>query len=164
METSEAITSLVNIAALFFVGAQVLLARRAIRNTTAAQQDEWSRLRKQATIDASISTAQYRESLKADLPWNDRDPGEVAEFLRAAAGDPEKLAPVRQYLNHLEDVAVGVKQKVLDIDTLSMLSGSRIVDTVDNYASHIENVRKQLKRPQIYIELEELANRLRTLN
>jgi hypothetical protein len=92
--TSELVTAFINVAALVFVGAQVLLARRALKEATQAQQREWERQRKQATIEASISTAEYRASLNAVLPWNDRDPKEVAAFLKEARGDRAKLAPV----------------------------------------------------------------------
>ena len=161
MSTAETITAAVNFAALVFLGAQVMLARRALKETSKGQQQEWERQRKKASIDVSISTAQYREKLKAVLPWNDRDPGGVAAFLRSANGDREKLAPVRQYLNHLEDIAVGVAQGAFDLKTISMLQGSRIVDTVANYTPYIENIRQELRRPEIYSYLEALAQLLK---
>jgi hypothetical protein len=48
----------------------------------------------------------------------------MARFFRRSNGDYEKLMPVREYLNHLEDIAVGVKQGVFDLDTISMLEGT----------------------------------------
>jgi Domain of unknown function (DUF4760) len=161
VSTAEMITMAINFAALVFLGAQVMLARQALRRTAVAQQNEWERQRKKASIDASVSTAHYREALKAVLPWNDRDPEEVADFLRKANGDPSKLAAVREYLNHLEDIAVGVKQAVFDLETISMLEGARIIDTVTSYGPYIESIRKELHRPKIYDDIEDLAEMLK---
>lgn len=161
MTVSEMITTAVNIAALVFIGCQVLLARRALREGAEAQQQEWVRRRKQATIELEVSTARYRESLKAVLPWNDRDPKEVAAFLKDAAGDRARLGSVREYLNHLEDLAVGIKEGVFDLDTVSMLEGSRIIDTVASYSPYIEGVRRELGRPALYLDIEELAQMLK---
>jgi len=164
VSAAETITAVINLAALAFLGAQVMFARRALKETSQAQQDEWDRQCKKASIDVSISTAQYRDELKAFLPWNDRDPEGVAAFLKAVHGDHEKLSPVRRYLNHLEDIAVGVKQGVFHVETISMLQGSRIIDTVANYMPYIRNIRQELGRPEIYMYLEELAGLLKEYN
>lgn len=161
MSTAETITAAINFAALVFLGAQVMLARRALREAAEAQQREWKRQRKKASIEASVSTAGYREALKAVLPWNDRDPKEVAAFLKEADGDHAKLSPVRGYLNHMEDIAVGIKQGVFDLETISMLEGGRIIDTVASYAPYIESVRQELRRPTIYDDIEDLAELLK---
>jgi hypothetical protein len=158
---AETVTAVISLAALVFLGAQVMLARRALKETSKAQQDEWDRQCKKASIDVSVSTARYREELKSFLPWNDRDSEEVAVFLKALNGDHAKLGPVRQYLNHLEDIAVGVKQGVFHIETISMLQGTRIIDTVTNYGPYIRSVREELRRPGIYMYLEELAELLK---
>ena len=157
MSTSETISAAINFAALVFLGAQVMLARRALGETAKAQQQEWERQRKKASIEASVSTARYREALKAVLPWNDRDPEEMAAFLKEVNGDHAKLYPVREYLNHLVDIAVGVKQGVFDLDTISMLEGGRIIDVVASYAPYIESVRQEVHRPRIYEDIEDLA-------
>lgn len=163
MSTAETITAAINLAALVFLGAQVMLARRALMETSKAQQQEWERQRKKASIEASISTARYREELKAVLPWNDRDPEEVAAFLKEVNGNHARLAPLRQYLNHLEDIAVGIEQEVFDLKTISRLSGGRIIDTVTNYAPYIANVRQELCRPTVYDGIEDLAEKLKAI-
>jgi hypothetical protein len=161
MSAAETVTAVINLAALVFLGAQVMFARRALKETSEGQQDEWNRQCKKASIEVSISTARYREELRAFLPWNDRDPEEVASFLKATNGDREKLSPVRRYLNHMEDVAVGVRQGVFRLETISMLQGSRIIDTVASYKPYIKYVRQESHRPGIYMYLEELAERLK---
>lgn len=153
----------INFTALIFVGAQVLFARRAIREATASQQREWNRLRRQATIDLSVTTAPYREKLKSVLPWNDRDPAIVAQFLSGLGNDPVKMTPVRQYFNHLTDVAVGIKMDVYDLETLFLLEGSRIIDTAASFKPYIDTVRRELGRPSIYEDVEELAAMLKEL-
>ena len=162
MSAAETITAAINFAALVFLGAQVMLGRRALKETSNAQQQEWDRQRRKASIEVSISIARYREELKEGLPWNDRDPKSVREFLKSTKGDQVKLASVRKYLNHVEDIAVGVKQGVSDLDTIEMLQGSRIVDTVANYAPYIESIRNELRRPGIDAYLEELDAMLKT--
>ena len=71
------------------------------------------------------------------------------------------MTPIREYLNHLEDIAVGVKQGVLDLETISMLQGGRIIDTVTSYAPYIASVRQELHRPKIYDDIEDLADMLK---
>jgi len=157
VSTAETISAAINFAALVFLAAQVMLARRALGETAKAQQQEWERQRKKASIEASVSTARYREALKSVLPWNDRDPEEMAAFLKEVNGDHAKLYPVREYLNHLVDIAVGVKQGVFDLDTISMLEGGRIIDVIASYAPYIESVRQEAHRPGIYEDIEDLA-------
>jgi hypothetical protein len=91
----------------------------------------------------------------ADPPSGPEDPSDRGH----APGTP--AAPVRQYFNHLEDLAAGVKQGIFDLEALALLSGSRIVDTVESYANYIAEVRQELGRPSIYENIEELAHMLR---
>jgi hypothetical protein len=161
ISTSETVGTVVNVAALLFVGAQVLLARQAIKESTKAQQREWDRLRKQATIEATITTAQYREALRASLPWNDRDPKAVAAFLTKIGDDRSKLMPISEYFNHLTDLAVGVKQGVFDLETLSMLEGGRIIDTAASFAPYFERARRETGRPSVYEDIDELVDMLK---
>jgi Domain of unknown function (DUF4760) len=158
---ADVITTAINFSALAFLAAQVMLARKAVGEAAKAQEQEWERQRRKSSIEASVSSEQYRESLKASLPWNDRDPKEVAAFLEEASGDYVKLTPLRKYLNSLEDTAVGVNQGVFDLETISMLTGTRIIDTVTSYAPYIESVRRELGRPTIYKELEDLAQSIK---
>jgi hypothetical protein len=157
VSTAEVITVAISFAGLVFLGVQVGLARQALKETAVAQQQEWERQRKKASIDAIVATSKYREALKAVLPWNDRDPEEMANFLKSAGGDHAKLMPIREYLNHLEDIAVGVKQGVFDLETISMLEGSHIIDVAASYAPYIESVRHELRRSTIYEGIEYLA-------
>lgn len=163
MSPTEVITTAINLSALIFLAAQVMLARKALREAAEGQEREWNRQRKKATIDATVATAQYRESIRALLPWNDRDPKAMAAFLEKAGGDYDKLAPLSGYLNSLDDIAVGVKQGVLDLETVSMLFGSRIIDVVASYAPYMESIRRGLDRPQTWSDLDDLVELLKKL-
>lgn len=163
MSIGDVITTVINFAALVFLGAQVMLARNALKETAKGQAQEWERQRRKSTLDALVATSRYRESLKAVLPWNDRDPEVVAEFLKTANGNHQKLGPLRAYLNHLEDLAVGVKRNIFDLETIDISEGSRIIDTVACYAPYIESIRRELDRPTTYSEIEGLAEMLRRL-
>jgi hypothetical protein len=163
VSVTETITTAINIAGLVFLGAQVMLARNALKESAKAQDREWDRQRKKSTLDTLVLTSQYREALKAVLPWNDRDPGEVRNFLVHAKGDHGKLAPVREYLNHLVDLSVGVKQGVFDLETIEMTEGGRIIDIVASYRPYIEDVRRELNRPSTYSDVEDLAQMIESL-
>jgi hypothetical protein len=78
---------------LVFLDTQVMQARKALSETAEGQEREWERQRKKASIDAIVATAQYRESLKAVLPTNDRDAKTVTEFLEKTKGENVNLIP-----------------------------------------------------------------------
>lgn len=168
MKTSEVIAMIINaamlvinIGALIFVGMQVRLAQRSLKDSAEGQERERLRLRKLATIEMSASTERYREAMKAKLPWNDRDRKQVTDFLEKAWGDHEKMTVVRAYLNHLEDLAVGVKAGVYDLDTVYMLSGDRLIAAGEGFAEHIGRVRDELKSPGVYEYFEDLVKELK---
>ena len=139
-----------------------MVAQRALKDTALAQREETARQRKQASIDMMVSTSQYRERLKADLPRNDRRPEIVAAFLQEADDDPQRLLPLREYLNHLEDLAVGVTQGVYDVEIVAILEGRRIIDAVASYRPYIDRVREELDRPTIYQDIFDLAEIMKT--
>jgi hypothetical protein len=62
---TDGITTAISLAALVFLGAQVMLARKSLREAAEGQEREWDRQRRKATIDASVVTAEYRETLKS---------------------------------------------------------------------------------------------------
>jgi Domain of unknown function (DUF4760) len=160
MSTADIITTTINLAALVFLGAQVMFARNALKETAKGQKEEWKRQRRKSSLDALLETTRYRESMKDVLPWNDRDRKAVEAFLEEANGDRRKLAPLREYLNHLENIAIGVRQKVFDLETISLSEGGRIIDIVTNYGTYIEGVRQELGKPLVYEEIKILAKRL----
>jgi hypothetical protein len=161
MSLANTITLVINFVALVFLGVQVMQARKVASETARGQEREWDRQRKKSSIDAIVATAQYRESLKAVLPANDRDPKAVAAFLEEAKGDNAKLGPLGEYLNHIEDLAVGVKQGIFDLDAISMLEGNRLIDIIPNYVSYMESVREQAGRPTIWQDIDDLVEMIK---
>jgi hypothetical protein len=161
MSLADTITLLINFVGLVFLGVQVMQARKAVSDTARGQEREWERQRKKSSIDAIVATAQYRESLKAVLPANDGDPKAVAAFLEEAKGDTTKLGPLSEYLNHIEDLAVGVKQGIFDLDTISMLEGNRLIDIIPNYVPYMESVREETSRPAIWEDIDDLVEMIK---
>jgi hypothetical protein len=156
-----AVTTAVNVIALGFVGVQIRYAARQTKRAAQDQEAEHLRQRRRDTVEAVRATTQYRERLKAPLPWNDRDGIQVKKFLDEAEGDPAKLVSIRAYLDYLEMLAVGVNEGVFDLPTLSRSSGGRILAVADNYTEYIERRRKELGSATLYAELEQLAASIR---
>ena len=68
-----------------------------------------------------------------------------------------RLTPLREYLNHLEDLAVGTIQGVYDVDIVATLEGRRIIDAANAYRQYIDWIRETLDRPTIYSDILDLA-------
>ena len=134
-----------------------------IRAATRGQQIDHDRQRCQATLDAWNATLEWRGSLWAQLP-NDRDLDSVRAFCPDArdTSDP-RFQLVVDYLNYLENLSVGVKHGVYDIEVLNSLAGSRIVAAWRGYSGFIADRREVLSAPTLWIELEGLAAALRAL-
>lgn len=140
-----AVAALINLGAFVFVGLQVRHAVGQSRKAAADTEFERRRQCKRDTIEAARATVKYREQLKAKLPWNDRDATQVKAYLDEAEGDDETKLAIRAYLDYLEMLAVGANEGVLDVETLSRMSGSRILAVADNYQPYIVRRRQELK-------------------
>jgi hypothetical protein len=149
--------TVINLAAVLFVGVQVRQAAVQSRRATLAQQEEWVKARKRATVEFYMSTEPLNSRLKAALPFLDRNAEAAAEFLEAAERDPDAAAAIRAYLDYLETLAAGANEGVLDLSTIDRMTGSRIVAVAANYAPYIERRRGELGAPGLYRELERLA-------
>ena len=80
---------------------------------------------------------------------------EVAKFLLKASvnGSPEFKA-LRNYLNYLEDLAVGVNLELFDLPILSRTIGPRMVRAWESYSPWIKEERRSLKFPKLCSDLE----------
>ncbi|MFB9686127.1 DUF4760 domain-containing protein [Amycolatopsis plumensis] len=130
---------------------------RADRNL----EDERRRQRKKDTIDAMVSSSRQWEEFRMALPWNDRDKENVQAYLQHIERKPAARAPVRNYLDFLEVVAVGVNSGVFDIDTVSRMVDGRILAVTENYMPYINLRRDELRSPSLYSELEVMARSTR---
>lgn len=72
--------------------------------------------------------------------------------------DEEKL----KYLNELEYFATGVNEKVYDIKTVRIMSGSRLIKQYDEWAAVFIQVRKsRFGNERAYLEYEKMIKRLK---
>jgi hypothetical protein len=162
--TSIAISSfsaLLSLVGLLFVGIQVRRAAKQAKEAANAQQEEWIRRRKQATIEFLTNTMTLSNELKTALPYLDRTPSAATRLIARADKDEAIAKAIRSYLDYLENVATGVNEGVLDVGVVDRANGGRIIDMATNYASYIQHRRGMLNDPQLYIELEQLAAEIR---
>lgn len=86
-----------------------------IRAAAQAQKMDHDRQRCQATLDAWTGSLEWRHSVLARLP-NDRDIDAVREFCPdPRSSDDPKFVLVVDYLNYLENLAVGARHGVYDL-------------------------------------------------
>ena len=156
------IAALINLGALVFISMQVRHVMTESRKAANSQEAERARQRRRDTIDAVMATSRQHARLKSALPWNERDPEVVRLFLDEAEKDHVKRSAVREYLDYLELMAVGVVEEVLDLETITRMSGGRIIAVADNYAPYIERRRLELSSPSLYSEIQAMASLIRT--
>jgi hypothetical protein len=151
------------VATLLFVGTQINQSYQATERAAISQEDEASRRRRQATIDAYVTSQEYRAQLTRMLPWNDRDPAEVASLIERAKEDPAILGAIRYYVNFWENLAVGVEQGVYDIRTVHALASDHVEALAQNFKPYIDARRQELHAPTLYIYLERMAERISSI-
>jgi hypothetical protein len=155
------VAAAISLVAVIFVGYQVRSAVIQAKQAGRAQQEEWVRQRKRATIEFLTSTMALNRSLKAELPYLDRTAAKAMVLIERANDDLQVEQAIRAYLDYLENVATGVNEGVLDIAVVDRANGGRIVDMAQNYRSYIDRRRIALDDEKLYIELEELAKVIR---
>ncbi|MGV9817327.1 DUF4760 domain-containing protein [Nocardia xishanensis] len=154
--TIAAVAVVVNIAALLFLGMQV---RQGVRNASAAdaaRKEEWTKRRKEASMQFYMTTLERREHHRSALP-PDRDRESIARFLAETKNDPAKDAAVRTYLSYLEMLGTGVNTGVLDIEIIEQFAGGSIIAAWNNYGFWIIEVREEFSAPAIYRQFEIMA-------
>jgi len=65
-----------------------------------------------------------------------------------------------EYLNKLEQFAVGIKKDIYDFDTLCEMASGNLISKYNRFKSYIEE-RRAIKRPTLYIEFEQLVERIK---
>jgi hypothetical protein len=145
---------------LAFVALQVRLLRLQIRHTEESFLVEQQRIRQQASLEFITATMERRAALQEAIP-SGGDKAQVADFLRQLDGDRERRRRLSRYLSHYEALATGANLGVLDIDVVDRSWGSVIIRTFDAYFPYIQERRRKLSQPQLYSELETLADSLK---
>ncbi len=129
-----------------------------------------NRRRKQATIDHWTNDTRVRYLALRDLVEDRRPKGSPAvsddELVELATGDDadaDMQHAVRDYLNSIEWLAVGVNTDVFDKTIVQRLAARRLVDTWDGFDGYIHARRDELQQESLYEEFETLAGALRTV-
>ena len=86
----------------------------------------------------------------------DDEPVKIEEYQASV----EMQNTIRQYLDIMERIAVGINTGVYDFDIYCRICGTSTVMYWKQLSHVIEARRKELQRPEIYIEFESLANRI----
>lgn len=89
-----------------------------------------------------------------------REPVAYKDYLN---NDPLKKS-VREYLNIMERIAVGLNTGVYDLDIFMRICGKSTVIYWDQLSSVVEERRKELQRPSLFIEYERLVQEIRKSN
>jgi len=122
---------------------------------------DYSRQKKQATIDFYVQTLEARSQFGSELP-PDRDAKAIKEFLSRCGNEEDVAETVNGYLGYWELLAAAANEEIIDRDTIALIARTRIVSIVDNYGEYIKAERKRLQVPAIYEQLTELAARFKS--
>lgn len=144
---------------VFFVGAQVRQGAKNTKEATDARQREWDLRRREASMQFYTMTLGSRQKLKTRLP-PDRDSVAIDSFIRAAETEPTKLDVFRTHLSYYEMLATGVLAGVFDEDIVNRFGGGPIIAAWVNYESWVKARRLEFEAPNMFEELELLAQRL----
>ena len=71
---------------------------------------------------------------------------------------------VREYLNIMERIAVGLNTAVYDLDIFMRICGKSTIIYWEQLSSVVEERRKELQRPTLYIEYEHLVQEIKKSN
>jgi hypothetical protein len=117
--------------------------------------------RAQATLEFYEMTLAKRISLSKDLAY-DRDGESIHEIIHEAlAGNAELEREISEYLNLMELLATGVAMDTFDFATIERIAGGGIIAIADHYHEWIVTRRKESDSPNLYIEIDGLAERIR---
>ncbi len=148
--------------AVFFVGGQVRHATKQAQSAAAAQEHEWERQRRRATVDFFTFAADRNWKLKQAEPFLSRDSEKAREFIQQAYTDRKVELSIVAYFDFLDTLGVGVAQEVFDLKTLDMICGTRILAMFQNYAEYIA-YKRQAIHPDVWRDLDHLVEAITTL-
>jgi hypothetical protein len=134
---------------------QVSDARQAIDFATAQAEIESQRRRRQATMEFISSTMSKLQDFYQRVPASGS--GKHEGFLASAmVRDSEEFSSLRDYLNYLEDLSVGVNMEIFDGQVVYRSIGGRIKRAWRAYEQWVI-VERRVVAPSLYTELESCA-------
>jgi hypothetical protein len=155
---------IINGAGLVFIAAQVILARRQLKENLSQAAREADRIKRQATVEFYMSTAQKVSEWRSIIP-DDWDKVRIGAFTRNVyrRNDKAKMLVLASYLGFFEALAVAIRADVYDLTTFDAIAGSRILNICQNYQQFFALRRKEVGSSFAYRNLEWLGNALSEL-
>lgn len=162
--TSEVVGFIVNGVGLIFIAAQVVLARRQLRESLAQAAREAARIKRQATIEFYMATMRNVNEWRSVVP-DDWDKLRIEAFTRSVyrRNGASKMLALASYLAYFEALAVAVRADVYDLTVLDAIAGSRILNICQNYQLFFSLRRNEVGSAFAYRNLEWLANSIHEL-
>jgi hypothetical protein len=149
---------------LMFIAVQVVLARRQLRDSNDLSTKENLRLKRQATIDFYMSTAERVAAWRSVLP-DDWDKREIDAYTERIYGqrdrDRAQTLVLASYLGFWEALAVAIRAGIYDLAVFDSISGSRILNICENYQDFFVARREEVGTDLAYNNLEWLGTELR---
>jgi hypothetical protein len=150
---------LVNVVLFSVLVQQLRVLGHQVNDASRGTRMDHERRRKQATVEFYTSMITNRPAVTSVLPY-DRDAAAIAEFIERAKVDSDLTTAIREHLSLHELLATGIRTDVFDFTVIWLAAGNRIIDIVENYGPWIEERRRILGQPALYLELEMLAKRM----
>ena len=139
---------------------QIKSSERATKSAENATERDILQRKRESTIEFYCETFQSRLMLVHELV-DDRNSEAIRSLVMTPESHEGELAHnIRAYLSMFEMLAAGVHKDVLDFDMVNTIAGARIVAIKQNYWPWILERRERLSSRTIYLELENLANRI----
>lgn len=140
---------------------QVEDARTALDFSTAESEAENRCRRERATIEFIAATMAKLDETYDLVPASGS--GLVTEFLsKASVSDSSEFRALRNYIDYLEDLAVGVNLGLFDLRVVGRTIGPRMVRAWKSYVHWIERKRVALSFPALYSDLEVCVETIRS--
>jgi hypothetical protein len=128
-------------------------------NSKDATNKDHTRRKQQATIEFYERTLLKRVELTEYL-GHDRESQRIRENIWAAKHGNRILGDaISEYLNIVELLAAATLLEIFDIDTMKKIARGRILAIAENYREWIVYRRTLFDSPELYIEIERLAQR-----
>lgn len=141
---------------------QVDDARQAINSSTLETEQENKRKRERATIQFIAATMAKLDETYDQVPASGSDA--IAAFIdKAAVRESAEFRALRNYLNYIEDLSVGINLGVFDPEILNRTIGPRMLRAWDAYEAWILKERNDLGFPSLFSDLENCSKVIREL-
>ncbi len=154
----------VNGAGLIFIAAQVVLARRQLKENLSQAAREAARIKRQATIEFYMSTMQKVSEWRSVVP-DDWDKPKIEAFTRSVyrRNAKAKMLALASYLGYFEALAVAIRADIYELTVLDAIAGSRILNICQNYQQFFTLRRNQVGTVHAYENLEWLGKKIAKL-